>query len=301
MLLIGGCSPREDSYPVLFWNVENFFDTVDDPATADDEFLPDSYMGWNERVYRYKLEQLSRIIRKQNPVLLGLVEIENRQVLEDLRRMFSNPERWDIVHREGPDRRGIDPALLFRQDRLVCENISFYRPRLPSGGITREFLMAEFSLKGGRGEPFLCVVLHFPSKRGGESRSHPDRLACSRQLITHLQMHYQGRKILIMGDLNAGRDEEPVKMLKNFYIPLLTGENHWTYVYRGRKEQLDHLLVSREFLHGKPAIRPGSARTLRPSAMQDEFAFPEPFIKNRRIYGGVSDHYPIELRVESGE
>jgi len=289
----------DEGYPVVFWNVENCFDTEDNAATDDEEFLPGSYPGWNERVYRYKLEQIGEILEDVKPVLLGLAEIENRQVLEDLVGIFARPECWGIIHRDGPDRRGIDCALLYRQDLLECLQEDFFIFRLPSGRPTREALLGEFRFRRGGGEAFIICVLHYPSRRGGARRSLPDRLACSRQLITHLRHYYPGRKILLMGDLNAPAHAEPVRMLDQFYPLLLEGPDVWTYVYQCRKQQLDHFLAGPEFLRGTPRILPRSPRVLRPPAMQDEFGFPEPFIKNRRIYGGVSDHYPIELIVVS--
>lgn len=282
---------------MVFWNVENCFDTVDDSLTEDEEFLPESFLGWNQRVYQYKMEQIGRILKDVKPVLVGLAEVENRRVLEDLRKRIGRPEQWGILHREGPDRRGIDCALFYRQDLLECLHEDFFVFRLPSGNPTREALMGEFRFRQGGGEAFIICVLHYPSRRGGARRSLPDRLACSRQLIIYLQQNYSRRKILIMGDLNAPGDAEPVRMLDRFYPLLLKGADAWTYVYQCQRQQLDHFLASPEFLRGLPRIQSKSPRVLRPPAMQDEFGFPEPFIKNRRIYGGFSDHYIIELRV----
>lgn len=291
------CSVGDESHPIVFWNVENCFDAVDDSLTEDEEFLPGSYLGWNERVYRYKLEQIGRILKDVKPVLVGLAEVENRRVLEDLTKELGRPEQWGILHREGPDRRGIDCALLYRQDQLECMQEDFFVFRLPSGNPTREAVIGEFRFRQGGGEAFIVCVLHYPSRRSGARRSLPDRLACSRQLITYLQQKYNGRKILIMGDLNAPGDAEPVRMLDQFYPLLLKGPDAWTYVYQCQRQQLDHFLASPEFFRGLPRIQSKSPRVLRPPAMQDEFGFPEPFIKNRRIYGGFSDHYLIDLRV----
>jgi hypothetical protein len=68
----------------MFWNVENLFDIENDPNNEDDEYSPDSYLRWNDRVYTYKIEQISRLIRQQDPILNGLAEVANIQVLEDL-------------------------------------------------------------------------------------------------------------------------------------------------------------------------------------------------------------------------
>jgi predicted extracellular nuclease len=280
----------------MFWNVENLFDTVNAPEKEDDEFTPDSYLRWNRRVYTYKLEQVARIIRMEDPVLLGLAEVENYNVLEDLVLFLPGSNKWGIIHREGSDRRGIDTALLFRKDILDTIRVFFYEPSLPSGSVTREFLIVELIFIRG-GESFVVSVVHFPSRRGGSARTKTDRLACSRELLTLLRDLFPHEKVLIMGDLNAGPDEEPVQLLRRSFYNLLHPPNNWTYVYRGRCEQLDYLLVSSEFLTGNLKIKPHSGFVSRPPSMQDEFGFPEPFINNRRVYGGASDHFPIVLRL----
>ncbi|HDT12675.1 MAG TPA: hypothetical protein ENO01_03350 [Candidatus Marinimicrobia bacterium] len=277
----------------MFWNVENLFDTINDPDKEDDEFSPGSFLRWNDRVYRFKLEQLSRIIRKEKPILIGLAEIENRQVLEDLTATFKNSDLWGIIHRESEDRRGIDTALLYRKDILDTLYVSHYEPSLPSGSVTRGFLICEFTFNSG--ESFVVTVVHFPSKRGSSRDAEIDRLACARQLVTVLRNEFPGTKCLIMGDFNAGPHEEPMKILNVFYYPLISEENGWTYVYRGIKEQLDHFLVNGEFFTGNPRINPSSGKVIRSSEMSGEFGFPEPFILNRRVYGGFSDHFPIAV------
>ncbi len=284
----------------MFWNVENLFDTADHPDKADDEFTPESFLRWTPRAYRYKLEQLGRIIRRENAVILGLAEVENREVLEDLVKYLPRSNAWDIIHREGADRRGIDTALLYRKDILDSINAVFYQPSLPSGNETREFLMCELSFRKG-GEPLILAVVHFPSRRGGRARTHTDRLACSRQLMRVLNRKYSGKKTLIMGDLNAGPDEEQVRILTRVYENLIPTGDNWTYAYRGECEQLDYLLVSSECFSGNPVIIPGSGTVIRPPQMQDAFGFPEAFIQNRRIIGGVSDHFPIKCGVLEGK
>ncbi|MDD3806773.1 MAG: endonuclease/exonuclease/phosphatase family protein [Candidatus Marinimicrobia bacterium] len=277
----------------MFWNVENLFDMVDDSITADEEFLSESYLGWNERVYQYKVEQISRIINDEKPQIVGLAEVENREVLEALCNKMDNSEVWGIIHQDGDDPRGIDCALLYRTDFFTVIHERYYRPHLVSGGKTRDFLLVELAIKNVTADPFVVGVLHFPSKRGGESRSEPDRLACSRQLVTLLHDQYKGKKILLMGDLNAGSNDEPVKILRNFFSPLIT--DVWTYVYRAQKEQLDHLFASSEFFIGTPSICKESAKVLYHPAMQNEFGFPEAFIQQRQVVGGFSDHYPLSV------
>lgn len=275
----------------MFWNVENLFDIENDPNNEDDEYSPDSYLRWNDRVYTYKIEQISRLIRQQDPILIGLAEVENIQVLEDLTVALHNSGSWGIVHRESRDRRGIDTAILYRNDYLDTLSVVNYTPSLPSGSVTRDFLMCEF--KAGSGESFVAAVIHFPSKRGGSHIAEIDRLACARQLVTVLQKEFPDKKHLIMGDFNAGPGEEAMQILRMFYYTLIQEENGWTYVYCGVKDQLDHFLVNGKFFMGYPRINPSSGYVIRSSHMRDEFGFPEPFILDRKVYGGVSDHFPI--------
>jgi len=111
-------------YTVLSYNVENLFDTLDDPSIPDEEFLPQSEKNWNNERYHKKLDDIAKVISGVNPMdvpeIIGLVEVENKSVLEDL--IHTNALKkfsYGIIHEESPDFRGIDVALIYRKDAFT--------------------------------------------------------------------------------------------------------------------------------------------------------------------------------------
>lgn len=109
---------------IAFYNVENLFDTVDDPATPDEEFLPSSKKNWTQERYQTKLEHLAKVIEGMEfPALIGLAEVENGLVLQDFCSKTSlKAHDYGIVHFESPDFRGIDVALLYKKD-VHCQGL----------------------------------------------------------------------------------------------------------------------------------------------------------------------------------
>ena len=115
-------------HKIMFYNMENFFDTIDDPETNDEEFLPDGAKRWNTAKYDKKLRNMERVlfdiaaIDRNYPAVIGVSEIENRSILEDIastRKLL--PARYAICHYDSPDLRGVDVAFLYRPDVFKLE------------------------------------------------------------------------------------------------------------------------------------------------------------------------------------
>jgi hypothetical protein len=203
---------------VAFYNLENLFDTIDSPDTDDAEFLPNAANKWDAERYAYKLRNMAQVIRqigttdKQlgaasslGPVLLGVVEIENRSVLEDLIRTPPlNEVEYDIVHYDSPDARGVDVGLLYQKSRFKV--LSSRSVRLNIEGMphfrTRDQLLVSGLLDG---DLLHVMVMHWPSRRGGEKRSKPLRegaAALCRSIVDSLQRADPDAKIVLTGDFN---------------------------------------------------------------------------------------------------
>ena len=123
----------QDHCRIMFYNVENLFDTADDPSTADDEFTPRGKKHWTKAKYTDKLLKIAEVIDsvgdKELPCIIGLAEVENRWVLEDLTQKTALADgNYGIVHQDSPDRRGIDVALLYRKKPISC---ACHFPRIP--------------------------------------------------------------------------------------------------------------------------------------------------------------------------
>ncbi|MCR5014030.1 MAG: endonuclease/exonuclease/phosphatase family protein [Bacteroidales bacterium] len=197
---------------VGFYNLENLFDTINDPNTNDEEFLPDGTNQWNTPKYLSKLHNMAYAISTigtdytpDGVAVLGLSEIENRTVIEDL---VAQPEiadrNYQIVHYNSPDRRGVDVALIYNPKYLKVTSTKSYRTVVPGEPdfITRDQLLVSGLFDG---EPMHFIVMHWPSRYGGEKRSMPGRVAAAqlcRHIADSLLASDPNAKVVMMGDLN---------------------------------------------------------------------------------------------------
>jgi hypothetical protein len=199
---------------VGFYNLENFYDTLNNPQVDDEEFLPNSERHYNSRIYFDKIDRLSAVVSQMgtdiNPdglALLGVAEIENDTVLNDLLNHPSLKQRkLKIVHYDSPDRRGIDVGMIY--------NPKYFKPlfsaplfvQLPGGSKDAYFTRDVLFVKGLMdGDTVFVFVNHWPSRSGGEERSIPARAAAARVVknrVDSLTAINPQSKIIIMGDLN---------------------------------------------------------------------------------------------------
>lgn len=195
---------------VAFYNLENLFDTIDGP-NIDEEFLPNGAMKWTGYKYKAKLKNMSFAISKlgleitpSGVSILGVSEIENRGVLEDLVKQPSIASRtYEIVHYDSPDRRGVDVGLLYNPRDFIVTNSKSYRLHTDDPNfLTRDQLMVSGYLLG---EKVHVIVNHWPSRTGGEEASEPKRVAAAgltKSIVDSLYKVEPEAKIIVMGDLN---------------------------------------------------------------------------------------------------
>ena len=174
LLIFNQCSlgqERSKAACIAFYNLENLFDTIDDPFTNDAEFLPDGTNHWTSERYQAKLANMADVINriggeiiKGGPTILGVSEIENRKVLEDL---INTPplkgKGYDIVHFDSPDRRGVDVGLLYKKSAFEVTNSTSNRLTMPGkyDWYTRDQLVVSGKLDG---EMIHVIVNHWPSR-----------------------------------------------------------------------------------------------------------------------------------------
>lgn len=199
---------------IAFYNVENLFDTINDPLTFDDSRTPDGKDHWNTERYAHKIDHLARVIseigkeRSSNPPdILGIAEIENIYVIKDLVNHPSlNPYSYHIIHRDSPDRRGIDVALLFKKDVFIPVDFKNYRLLLKDEFEQRIYTRDQLLVSGLLdGEMFYFIINHWPSRRGGEQKSRNKRLkaaALNKRIIDSIQRIDSLARIISMGDFN---------------------------------------------------------------------------------------------------
>jgi|GEM_PF-5190 len=230
-------------HTIAFYNLENLFDTINDPNINDEEYLPSK--GWTYKNYKKKLDNLSRVLneigtneqQKNGPTIIGVCEIENRRVLEDLvkqPRLLN--KNYKIVHFDSPDHRGIDTGFLydpihFKPTSYINIPLYIYQDADKKGKkekeeetddtesvdkkskriYTRDQLLVTGLLDG---EEVSFIVNHWPSRSGGEKKSSPYREAAgalNRKIIDSLFKINPNAKIITMGDLNDGPYNKSVK------------------------------------------------------------------------------------------
>ena len=306
---------------VMFWNVENYFDPFDDPLKNDDEFTAMGERRWTWSRFESKRDRIAQTIVAAGdvwgelPALVGLAEVENRMVVSQLvRKTMLDELGYGYVHRESPDERGIDVALLYRKD--VFRIVAVDSLRIP-GTKTRDILYVALRERAGLverqvlsrpdsaglekvlprvGEELLLhvFVVHLPSKRGGAKASDSRREAALGVLqgaVDSLLREDPGRRIVVMGDFN---DTDPA--VTGLVQPPFDGDpaRPGTLRYHGRWERIDHFFLS-------PAA-PGAMQIFAPGFLleRDEAWLgdkPRRAYVGPRYHGGLSDHLPILLKM----
>lgn len=308
---------QKNSFRLMFYNVENYFDPFDDTLTNDNEFLPEGVRHWNYSRFLKKRNAIYKTIMAlggwEPPAIIGLCEIENRFVLKQL--VYETPfAQFDyrIIHEESPDHRGIDVALLFNPKVFQVLNhkaIEINFPEAPESK-TRDILYVKGIVFN---EDTLHVfVNHWPSRYGGELSSESRRIFVARQLARSVDVLLKknpGAAIVVMGDfndyffnrsikeeLNAGKDREGNRLLN------LMPENNYalgTHKFEGEWGILDQIMVSPALISpDKGIFVEGEAHIFDAGfLMQEDIKFlgKKPFrtFLGMKYQGGFSDHLPI--------
>lgn len=210
---------------VAFYNVENLFSLEDDEFTLYHDRTPRADAYYTKPVYEAKLKNLAKVISEvgaevtgTTPAIVGLCEVENREVIEDLvnqKSLLSSD--YGIIHYHSPDRRGIDVALLYKKGLFVPTNtqsreLTLYRDNDPTQRIySRDQLVVSGLLDG---DMIHFIVHHWPSRSGGEARSRPNRIKAAelnKKIIDSLHAIDPYAKIINMGDFNDDPTNHSIK------------------------------------------------------------------------------------------
>jgi len=227
LFFIPALSQEKINYKIAcvgFYNLENLFDIDDDPLTDDAEYLPAGANKWDSTKYANKLLNMSTVIADigteltpDGVAVLGVAEIENQKVLEDLVAMpLLKDRKYKIVHYNSPDRRGVDVGMLYQEKYFKLINSASYRLVFPDEPdyFTRDQLVVTGNMDG---EEVSIIVAHWPSRRGGQAASEPNRIEAAklgRKIIDSLFAENPDAKIVLMGDLN----DDPINVSVTEYI-----------------------------------------------------------------------------------
>ncbi len=319
---VNSCKQKPvQTFGFAFYNVENLFDTIDDPHVRDNEFLPDSKLGWDTKKYEHKLDNLAKVMSSIDtsgfPALFGVCEVENINVLRDLvNHKELKKAGYSIIHKDSPDERGIDVALLYQKEVYKPVETRFIRltfPSDPNNG-TRDILYSKGVVAGK--DTLYLFINHWVSRWGGQEKTEPFRKFTGDLLkkITDSILAVRPKaNILIAGDLNDNPDDvsvsrnldaKPVKMplekktLYNLgYNEYKAGEG--SLYYRGW-DMFDQIIVSTSLLNGKNKIKVNSPKQ---TVIKHNWMLYKP--KNgparpnrtaaKYYYGGYSDHLPVYI------
>jgi len=314
-------------YKIMFYNVENLFDTQNDSLTNDEEFLPDGERFWNKQKYYTKLNHIYKVIiaigKWEPPAIIGLCEIENRKVLSDL--VNNTPlvkYEYKILHKDSPDRRGIDVGMLYREDYFKPVYSEFIAIRIPEEPDfkTRDILYTKgIAFKR---DTLHIFINHWPSRWGGQLESEDKRIFVAQKLRSKVDSLFAlnpNANIIITGDFNDYPGNKSISVVlgahsnvdsienKNLYnLSSAVGqfENIGSHKYQGEWGVLDQFIVSGALLNQVNQLYTGK---------NDVYIFNENFLlepddaytgmrPNRtfigyKYNGGFSDHLPTYIQV----
>ena len=340
LMPVEGCAKKKDGgrHIIGFYNLENLFDTVHDQGKNDYEYLPDGANEWTPEKYAVKLRNMARVIADMKAdngmwhTVLGVAEIENRRVLEDLvKQPAIAAANYRIVQIEGPDRRGIDCALLYDPSRMKVvetESLPFdFNTRIPITTYnkkeqedfrTRDILMVHGLIDG---EHFAFYVCHFPSRRGDKGQDVRCRAAeIAYSHVQKMQKKYPGIKCIVMGDMNDNPQDESLSVYlhgcrnikeagqEDFFNPFweMLDNGIGSLFYRGDPNIFDCILVSQNLTKGKGLRIAKQGKYYgtvysKPYMTQQSGQYkgqPHRTFSNGKFISGYSDHYPtfIELK-----
>ncbi len=332
---------KHKKHTVMFYNFENLFDTIDTPDVSDSEFTPTSSKKWNTAKYKKKLHNLERVIygvTRQNrsfPIVVGISEIENRGVLEDL---LMEPKmakaNYQIAHFDSPDKRGIDVAFFYRPDQFELEGSRPYAVQPESDRRDREtgelvpYLTRDVLAMWGKvdGEKVFFMCNHWPSRYGGAKKSAPARAAAA-QVVRHitdsLAVNEPATKVVIMGDMNDDpRDASMSEVLgaaasptnlpaQGLFNPFyqIHKDGYGTLCYRGNWNLFDNIIVSNNLVNdaaGKLKIVPSKKgyygyiykKRFMMTPRGQYKGYPLRTWSGTNFLNGYSDHLPVYIHLQ---
>ncbi len=319
---------RSNKARIVFYNVENFYDTENDSLTSDESFTPDGDNHWTKSKYWKKVNNLAKVLTSIGgwdfPEIIGMCEIENRRVLEDLtKRSGLSSAKYGIVHYDSPDNRGIDVAFLYRTDRfhvIHSEPIPVKFINEPNGK-TRDILYVSGVFKFSP-DTVHFFVNHWPSRYGGYAATIEKRNRAAdilRHKVDSLLNINSKTLIFMMGDLNDypsdisliehlralpdTNNANPMDVI-NLMYPIYKEGRYGSHKYQEHWGILDQMIVSYEFLTRKKGLHideKGANIFRAPFLLMPDETYVG--LKNFRTYvgfkytGGYSDHLPVYVDI----
>ena len=308
-----------DLQTIAFYNLENLFDTRDDPRTLDDDFTPGNRKDWNPKRYRKKLRKLAKTIARigemqRNPAaLIGVAEVENRRVIQDL--IGAKPLKakgYEFVHYDSPDERGIDTALLYHPDLFKPEESETITVWVENESGVRDFTRDILYVRGTmKGEVFHIFVNHWPSRRSGDQETSYKRMAAAQTLSAFMQGIEQENdpaNFVVMGDFNDGPGAESIRWLtseRGLYNPMkqLLSPYRGSANYKNTWSLFDQILLSGALMNFELDTHSFYKADIFDKHFLSQWkgkfkGTPFRTFAGRKYLGGYSDHFPVFVQLK---
>lgn len=332
IILFSSCENKTPkSFSFAFYNIENLFDTINNEGVTDESYLPVSKVAWNTERYNHKLDNISRVMKSIDstgfPSLFGICEIENIGVIEDL---IAHPDilnaNYNILHKDSPDERGIDVALLYDPSVYTPVTTTFVKPDLweNTDSTTNEILTRDILYSVGlvnNSDTLHVFINHWVSRWGGQEKTEPNRIKIA-QTIKRITDSILGNNpdanIIIAGDLNDNPTDTSIFHELNALETTVSLKNSSLYnlslkkfndgngsLYYKSWDMFDQIIVSTSLLTGNSGLKVNS---FDQSVFKEDWmlyqpkkgpARPSRTASGGRYYGGYSDHLPVWIRIES--
>ncbi|APY08346.1 endonuclease [Winogradskyella sp. J14-2] len=309
------------TYTIAFYNIENLFDIKNDPFTNDDDFLPTSAKRWTYKRYQNKLRKLgsviSRIGKNENaspPVIVGLAEVENSNVLTDLiHSEHLENLGYDFIHFDSLDERGVDVALLYKKNEFEIENSETFSVYLQNEeglqDYTRDILLVQGTLAN---EKLHILVNHWSSRREGEKETEYKRLAAANEVnsvIKGIREENKNAKIIVMGDFNDNPQDKSIGLIEkesSLYNPFKTVQSRdkGSINHDFQWNMFDQVLFTENFFNPKDY----NLRYVKADVFNSKFVTQyhgkykgQPFrtYVGKKYKGGYSDHFPVFIQLKT--
>ena len=308
---------NKHAYTIAFYNLENLFDTKNDPNTLDDDFTPKGKKKWSLKRYKKKIKKIGNVIAQlgsekstHSPAIIGVVEVENKSVLNDLVSSHHlKNKHYNIVHYDSPDERGIDVALLYKKELFELLHAETYPLYLKNHNGERDYTRDILLVKGKlNGELIYVLVNHWPSRKTGNHNNSEKRIKAA-QLAVHIvdkiNKETVDAKIIIMGDFNDDPTSKSVKSFlvnTQFYNPMerLLNKGLGSLKHDNIWHLFDQIIFSKNFFNEEQ----------KKHSFKYAEVFDKHFLKTwigkykgkpyrtyagNKYLGGLSDHFPVYI------
>jgi predicted extracellular nuclease len=311
--------PQNHTLNFMFYNLENYFDTIDDKTHFDDDFTPNGKNQWNTEKYLAKINNLSRVLMQSNeksPDVIGICEIESKTAIKDLITHQDFNNHFNFIHFDSPDERGIDVGLIYRKKTIKV--IESYPINIvlsqDLNDKTRDLLYVK-AISLNKNDTFHIMVCHFPSRGSGKEKSEQNRIDVAKHLKKQIHQIGLDKKWIVMGDFN---DEPWDKSILNSLnscdiqnanndsclLNLMWGfksNNQGTYNYNGKWQIIDQMMITKAFIHSKgwqydnESIQIIQKEWMMQSGKNQNY--PKRNFIGTKWKNGFSDHLPIRFNL----